>query len=213
MSSMTDLSTVIPATALSSVSTPAVPKSFVELFDEKHRALKKEVLLQKSKEVFLSLSVTDGQSQAIELATRSQRLSSEWYNQRQGCITASSFYDVFTFKEKSDSKNLLKRLLLPKDISHLPAVKWGIEKEDTARKEYVAKISPLHQGFKCTLVGLVVNPQYPHLGASPDALVECRCCSSEGILEIKCPLSGKDSHPTKVHEFQNSFLNKVGLSG
>ena len=137
---------------------PNIPKPLLELFDPKHKKLSKEMLLQLSKEVFVSLSVTDEQAMAIELVTRTQRLSSDWYSQRQGRITASLFHDVFTFKEKNSPDSLLKRLLCNVDISHIPAIKWGVEKEDTTRREYIAKMSSLHQGFRCTLTGLVVNP-------------------------------------------------------
>ena len=43
--------------------------------------------------------------------------------------------------------------------------------------------------FDC---GLVVNPVYPHLGASPDAKVFNPLCQNPyGILEIKCPYASK----------------------
>ncbi len=48
--------------------------------------------------------------------------------------------------------------------------------------------------------GLVILPQYPHLGASPDGYVKCHCCGS-GVIEIKCPFSCKD----------RSFLVKRGF--
>ena len=50
-------------------------------------------------------------------------------------------------------------------------------------------------GFEVDSAGLFVNPESPHLGASPDALICCQCCG-EGLLEIKCPYSIKDSTPT-----------------
>ena len=31
-----------------------------------------------------------------------------------------------------------------------------------------------------------INVEYPHLGATPDGIVECECCGL-GIIEIKCP--------------------------
>ena len=114
------------------------------------------------------------------------------------------FHDVYTFKEKNSPDSLLKRLLLTMDISHIPAIKWGIEKEDIVRREYIAKISSMHQGFQCTLTWLVVNPQYPFLGASPDALIKCSCCG-QGIVEIKCPYSGQGTHPSKLYKSKNSF--------
>ena len=34
--------------------------------------------------------------------------------------------------------------------------------------------------------GLVLNPKWPHLGASPDGLVQCDCCG-KWVVEIKYP--------------------------
>ena len=52
--------------------------------------------------------------------------------------------------------------------------------------EYEKVVSPQHEDFEVKDSGLVINPSYPHLGASPDGFVSCRCCGL-GILEIKCP--------------------------
>ena len=46
----------------------------------------------------------------------------------------------------------------------------------------------LHTKFTVALSGLVVHPEHPHLGASPDGVVSCDCCGL-GVLEIKCPFS------------------------
>lgn len=42
-------------------------------------------------------------------------------------------------------------------------------------------------------MGLVINPRWPQLGASPDKIVYCECCLG-GALEVKCPylLNTKD---------------------
>ncbi len=42
--------------------------------------------------------------------------------------------------------------------------------------------------------GLQINPQYPHLAASPDGLVSCDCCGN-GVIEIKCPYCFKENFP------------------
>ena len=47
--------------------------------------------------------------------------------------------------------------------------------------------------------GLVIHPEYPHFGASPDGYVKCYCCGC-GVIEIKCPFSCKDP----------SFLEAIG---
>ena len=94
--------------------------------------------------------------------------------------------------KKQTAANVADRLLKNKDLSHIPAVKWGIIKEDTARQAYIEEMMLLHQGFSCTKAGLVINPLYPHLGASSDGFVSCSCCR-DGLVEIKCPYSVKDA--------------------
>ena len=37
----------------------------------------------------------------------------------------------------------------------------------------------------------MINPQYPHLGASPDGVTMCDCCGM-GVLELKCPYSARE---------------------
>lgn len=37
----------------------------------------------------------------------------------------------------------------------------------------------------------MVSSKYSHIGASPDGIWNCDCCGT-GILEIKCPLKGKN---------------------
>lgn len=43
-----------------------------------------------------------------------------------------------------------------------------------------------HADMSVVECGLVINPEWPHLGASPDGIVQCTCCG-KGVLEIKCP--------------------------
>ena len=38
---------------------------------------------------------------------------------------------------------------------------------------------------------MVIDHQYPYLGASPDGYVECLCCGP-GVIEVKCPFSCRD---------------------
>ncbi|KAL3866251.1 hypothetical protein ACJMK2_043566 [Sinanodonta woodiana] len=57
-----------------------------------------------------------------------------------------------------------------------------------------SKIKSLcHTSENCFLreSGLVINPSYPFMGASPDVAASCDCCS-EILVEIKCPFCAKD---------------------
>ena len=44
-----------------------------------------------------------------------------------------------------------------------------------------------HSDFEVSDSGLVVNPVWTHIGASPDGTVCCACCSKGVVVELKCP--------------------------
>jgi len=44
------------------------------------------------------------------------------------------------------------------DLSHVPAIKWGVENENVARDEYTILMSGEHDNFTCNLIGLWINP-------------------------------------------------------
>ena len=41
-----------------------------------------------------------------------------------------------------------------------------------------------HPVLSLSVSGLIVNPAWPFLGASPDGSIKCTCCGM-GVLEIK----------------------------
>lgn len=199
------LSTTLPDTSNSSL-----PKPLTELYDDSYKLLSEEDLLSKAAEIFKYLSLSDGECINIEASTRLQRNCNEWMMQRRGRITASSFHDVYALKRTTSPIPLCNRLLNPKDLSMIPAIKWGNDNEGLARQQYVNELSPRHENLRCKPSGLVVNPRYPHLGASPDGVISCSCCGT-WILEIKCPYSGRHSHPDVLCGDPKSFLNSQGL--
>ena len=70
--------------------------------------------------------------------------------------------------------------------SNLPNLKYGREMEERARGSYYTLIGPYRSNFTITKTGLHINADYPHLGASPDGIIDCDCCG-KGLVEIKCP--------------------------
>jgi len=166
--------------------------------------------LNKAIEIFRSIHISDGECKAIEASTRLQRNCDEWMMQRRGRITASLFHDVYVLKPTTSPASLRDRLLKPKDLSSIPAIKWGINNEDRLWQQYIDEISLHHENLCCEPCGLVVNPRYPYLGASPDGIITCKCCGT-WLLEIKCQYSGRNSHPDVLHSDHNSFLNSTGL--
>lgn len=72
-------------------------------------------------------------------------------------------------------------------------MQWGISNEKKCNiRFYTTGKKKNHVAFSVKESGLVINPNFPHFGASPDALISCRCCG-EVILEIKCLFILKDA--------------------
>lgn len=78
--------------------------------------------------------------------------------------------------------------------SSVVAIKWGRECEHIARNSYTEKIKNSYQDFKVSISGLVIHPDYPYLGASPDGVISCSCCEP-GLIEIKCPYKYRNESP------------------
>ena len=70
------------------------------------------------------------------------------------------------------------------------ATDWGCNDEKEALENYIQERSN-HSNFNVSSSGLVIHTSYPHMGASPDGIVNCDCCG-RSVLEIKCPFSCKD---------------------
>ena len=49
------------------------------------------------------------------------------------------------------------------------ACSYGLQYEDTAQKEYVAIMKEMHIDFEVNKTGLIFDPMYPFMGASPVA--------------------------------------------
>lgn len=75
-----------------------------------------------------------------------------------------------------------------------PAIKYGKEHEAIARLLYQENYKKEHIKAHIVESGLHVSKQYPYMCASPDGLVQCKCCGN-GLLEIKCTYTHKDLSP------------------
>lgn len=112
--------------------------------------------------------------------------SAEWIAARAGCLTASAIADMLAKTktgEAASRANLRARLVaerltgIPQDGFSNAAMQWGNEQEPFARAAY-----EIHSGNLVDQTGLVMHPNIPYAGASPDGLIdEC------GLVEIKCP--------------------------
>ena len=72
---------------------------------------------------------------------------------------------------------------------------------------YFKSATRTHKELSITLCGLFVDTKSPYIGASPDAIIYCKCCGM-GVLEVKCPYTFKSSIPELLPH--DCFLKRCG---
>ena len=66
------------------------------------------------------------------------------------------------------------------------ATTWGCQHERVAQERYDLEMNTVHDNFEFRSCGLVITPDNPFIGASPDGTMSWDCCG-EGCVEVKCP--------------------------
>ncbi len=193
------LQTTTPRQAQNTDATSTVrrrlPAPLISLCHAQYRDLQREELLAECKKVFnTKIKITEDEAQYLAQSTCLQSKSLLWFEHRKGRVTASQFGAVHRARLDSPPKALVKSILEREPSPKVAALEWGINNEPRARKEYITAVHATHFGFKVENTGLHVNPEFPHLGASPDGLVSCSCCGN-GLLEVKCPYSKRQMSP------------------
>lgn len=112
--------------------------------------------------------------------------SDEWRATRVGVVTGSVVGAILGHSPFKSRAAALKTMVQEangyfKDLNHVPAIRWGNEKEPVAAGYYdlYEGLAPIEKAGFFTL--------NEWLGASPDRLV-----GNDGLLEIKCPYSLRD---------------------
>lgn len=136
-----------------------------------------------AKEGSTYLPISQERAEKLEQATTAQSECKEWFAERKLRVTASQFGDIIK-RKKDVNQKFLTRLFGPKRFSN-EATEYGLRHEPDARKEYLRQ-RPNSHAHEC---GLVVNPQFSFIGASPDNKI-CEN-GNTGLLEIKCPFNAR----------------------
>ena len=126
----------------------------------------------------------------IEKNTRQQSQCKEWYEKRKCRLTASMFGVVVKRRKSIYLKSIVKTITKPSQTKNASCL-WGTENEKNALLRYHQYKDESNLPVNiCASCGLVVNPKWPWLGASPDALIsDEREESVYGAVEVKCPAS------------------------
>ena len=144
----------------------------------------------------------------IESLTRGQSNNECWYFFRRGVVTASKGHDVKTkmetLKRVGSCSNMNLWNLFQK-ISGLvfvrpdiEALKYGVAMEPNAVNCFREVISKKHTNLQLEECGLFLHHEFPVIGASPDRIVTCACCS-KACLEVKCPISINYTSPLDLN--------------
>lgn len=161
-----------------------------DLYDRECTDLPFHELLERCQAIKLHL--TQDQAVAVEQATQAQADNKMWFRFRAGRVTASKMKSACSSNPDQPSQSLVKAICYPGGTSFTnAALKWGCQHECTARQAYLDRMIVLHDNFQLSTSGLILNPTYPHLGASPDGRVTCNCCGA-GVVEIKCPYCARE---------------------
>ena len=165
-----------------------------------------------------ALSFNDSQLSELEKCSRNQSGSNSWWEQRKGRITASRFHDVYqkvqTLFRNKDKRikcrvtPLLLDLLEPKMLTNVPSLEWGKKNEGKAAEAFMKVEGIRHKHPKLILCGLFVFKPHPYLGATPDNIFICKCCSERYCVEYKCPFSICNEQISDSWH-KTSFLEKV----
>ncbi|XP_013382110.1 uncharacterized protein LOC106152913 [Lingula anatina] len=150
----------------------------------------------------ISIAVTEAEAAHVELHTRDQCKSTHWRKYRLGRITASQLYSAVHTDIDKPSMSVVKSVCYPQYFSSA-STEWGIKKERVARKEYCKDMAPFHVDFQVERSGLLLNPDFPEFGASPDGFVSCNCCG-KGLLEIKCPFTLREADSIQMTWLENT---------
>ena len=142
------------------VNSNCIPEPLGNLFEPRTIDFHRQKLISYSKEVYEEYKrpYTQVHDNNWYDQTKKQGLSDAWKIHRIGRITASISKLAFTTKVESPSKTFIDIIMQYKPSTDVAACKYGKEME----------------------------PEFPHLGASPDGIVSWSC-HGKALLEIKCP--------------------------
>nr|XP_054928796.1 uncharacterized protein LOC129385755 [Dermacentor andersoni] len=146
-------------------------------------------LVSRAEEFLKEMVITEDMVQHVEAVTREQSKCAKWFAFRAGRVTASVMKSVCRTNVDYPSISLLRRICYPeKNKFSSEATDWGLKHESAALSKYQANAVQCHNNVTLRRAGVCLSAKYPHLAASPDAIVSCLCCG-EGIVEVKCPYS------------------------
>jgi len=172
---------------------PNLPPLLTALYEMQNLSLTEDEIAIKSQNIMVNTNLSHEQIENLYNKTKTQNISSLWYQHRKGRVTGTKAHDILTRRETTCPDNLTMRILDYKsyNLNQKEAVRWGLDTEAKARDIYAKHYNELHSNFNCSASGLLISEKHPFFGATADGVVNCSCCGV-GTLEIKCPFKHKN---------------------
>ena len=164
---------------------PALPLNSTEMFQVKSTNPQVTQYLQK-------VQVNKEESIKLERDTLGQNTNQKWYDVRKERLTCSTFGLILQRKTVTDK--FLKDLVVPKNIAHVPAIKYGLDNESKALERYTQYMKNIGEKVTVEPSGCIINPAFPWIAGSPDAKV-ISSKAGVGIVEVKCSYSNRQITP------------------
>ena len=126
--------------------TKSYPKSLLHLYNSKLACLNYEAPINYYQNE--SITVTAEQQSNVEVATRKQHLSKNWFHFRTGRITASKIYRVCHAAVTNLPISLIKEICYPESYKFKSqATKWECDHKSIALKNYYNLMEELLENF------------------------------------------------------------------
>ncbi|KAJ4933092.1 hypothetical protein JOQ06_029929, partial [Pogonophryne albipinna] len=123
------------------------------------------------------------EARILQLQTTGQAACPLWHKEQEGKLTASEFGTIVKRKKISDA--FIQSTYYPKPFT-ATATTYGSANESKAKQLYQETFPDRHVHSS----GLILQPDLPFLGATPDAIV---CDNGQtGLLEVKCLFAARD---------------------
>ena len=156
----------------------------------------------------VKVDITKEMALAIEKETRLQSNSKLWFKYRAGHVTASRMKAVCHTDPTNPSQSLVKAICYPEMFCFTSKqTAWGCRHEKSAWEIYTQTVKGEHTNLSVCDPGLLINHNWPFIGASPDGIIFCERCG-KGTLEIKCPYCHKGENITSAVSDSQFFLQK-----
>ena len=177
---------------------PTLPIPLHQLYEPRFETFSVAELQELCSKTAKAITVTHEEAEFLQKVTIRQSNCTTWHEHQKGRLTASHFNAVCRHVDAASQiypKAIVKRIMqYYTSVENVPALKWGRDNEDRARNEYIEYAKGKHNNLVVHPSGLVVHPNHPLLGASPDDIVCCDCCQKH-VLETKCPYKYRSTSP------------------